>query len=258
MSVPLSVCIIARDEEERLPRCLDAVAFADEIVVVVDDRSVDGTEKLARERAQRVDVRPYEGDVAQKRHCAGLATHDWILMVDPDEVLTAEAAGDLLERLDRASERVAGFEVNRVTWHLGRWIRHGDFYPDWKLRAFRRSRARWVGSDPHARIEVDGTVERLTGELEHFSYRDLADQVARIQFFSEQSARSLAQRGRKVRLSDLVLRPPARFLRAYVQKRGFLDGVPGLIIAAATSFHVFLKYAKLWEREHLGSPQSRP
>ncbi|MGH0034308.1 MAG: glycosyltransferase family 2 protein [Myxococcota bacterium] len=250
MSVPLSVCILARDEEEQLGRCLDAVSFADEIVVVVDDRSADGTEKLARERAQVVDVRPYAGDVAQKRHCTSLARNDWILVLDPDELLTDRAAREVRARVAAGEDAACGFEINRVTWHLGRWIRHGDFYPDWKLRLFRRSRARWVGTDPHARVEVDGPVERLSGEIQHFSYRDLADQIERIQFFSEQTAAALAREGRRARLSDLVLRPPARFLRAYVLKRGFLDGVPGLVIAVATAFHVFLKYAKLWERQH--------
>jgi glycosyltransferase involved in cell wall biosynthesis len=258
MTVPLSVCILARDEEDQLPRCLDAVAFADEVVVVVDDRSADGTEKIARERADVVEVRPYEGDLAQKRHCTGLASNDWVLVIDPDEVLTPEAAQELADRIERGADRVSGFEINRITWHLGRWIRHGDFYPDWKLRAFRRSRARWTGFDPHARVDVEGPVERLSGEILHYSYRDLADQVERIQFFSDQSAAALERSGRRVRVSDLVLRPPARFLRAYVLKRGFLDGVPGLVIAAATAFHVFLKYAKLWERERGASRGARP
>jgi hypothetical protein len=143
----------------------------------------------------------------------------------------------------------AGYEVNRATFHLGRWIRHGDFYPDWKLRLFRRSQARWIGRDPHGRVVVDGGVGRLQAELAHYSYRDLSDQIDRIQFFSDESARALREEGRSARMGDLLLRPPARFLRAYLLKRGFLDGVAGFVIAAATAFHVFLKYAKLWELE---------
>ena len=138
---------------------------------------------------------------------------------------------------------------DRVTFHLGRWIRHGDFHPDWTLRVFRRCDARLIGRNPHGRVEVNGPVQRLRGELEHYSYRDLADQVERIQRFSAEAAHALHQSGRRTRWHDLVLRPPARFLRAYLLKRGFLDGVPGLVIAVATAFHVFLKYAKLWELE---------
>lgn len=249
MSAPVSACVIARDEEASLPRCLDALAWADEIVVVVDARSGDGTEKIARERAGVVEVRAYAGDVEQKRHCTSLATHDWVLVVDPDEVVTQELAAQIRSALDGGGPPCDGFLLNRVTWYLGRWIRHGDFYPDWKLRLFRRSRARFVGLDPHGRVEVEGVVRRLDGELWHYSYRDLADQVARIQFFSDESASALRRAGRRARLSDLVLRPPARFLRGYLLKRGFLDGVPGFAIAAASAFHVFLKYAKLFEAE---------
>lgn len=252
----LSVCVIARDEEARLPRCLESVAWAEEIVVVVDARSRDGTEKIARERAHRVEVRPYNGDVEQKRHCVGLARHDWVLVIDPDEVLSPGLARELRAALASKGD-ATGFEIDRATFHLGRWIRHGDFSPDWTLRAFRCSRARWVGRNPHGRIEVDGPVVRLQGALEHYSYRDLADQVERIQFFSEEAALALYTEGRRAQLRDLVLRPPARFLRAYLLKRGFLDGVPGFVIAVATAFHVFLKYAKLWELERGAGPGGR-
>jgi hypothetical protein len=136
-----------------------------------------------------------------------------------------------------------------VTRHLGRWIRHGDFHPDWQLRAFRRSRGRWAGHNPHGRVRVAGRVERLAGDLEHESYVDLADQIARVQAYSRVEAQELWRRGRRARWSDLCLRPPARFARAWLLKGGFRDGTPGLVIAAVTAFHVFLKYAKLWELE---------
>lgn len=255
---PISVCVIVRDEEERLPRCLDAVAWADELVVVIDDRSRDGSEKIARERTPHVEVRAYGGDIDQKRHCVEQATHDWVLIVDPDEVVGEELGSEIRRCLTGGSAgaagpagsgAVAGYRLNRQTYHLGRWIRHGDFYPDWKLRLFRKSRIRWEGRDPHGHIEVDGVVQRLAGRLEHYSYSDLADQLDRIQFFSAEAAKALHAEGRRMRLRDLVLRPPARFARGYFLKLGFLDGVPGFVIAAATSFHVFLKYAKLWELE---------
>lgn len=256
MSVALSACIIARDEQDRLHRCVDALAWVDEIVVVVDARSRDATARIARERADRVEVRPYPGQVGQKRHAVSLARNDWVLVVDADEVLPPALASELKDALVDPGDCV-GFELDRVTWHLGRWLRHGDFHPDWTLRVFRRSRARWTGRDPHGRAVVDGPVRRLRAELEHYSYRDLADQVARIQRFSGEAAGVLHAEGRRARLSDLLLRPPARFLRAYLLKRGFLDGAPGLVVAALTAVHVFLKYAKLWElqrRSDAGDP----
>jgi glycosyltransferase involved in cell wall biosynthesis len=249
MRPPISACVLACDEEDPLAGCLASVAWVDEIVVVVDAKSRDGSERIARERGARVERRAYAGDIDQKSHCVGLARHDWVVVIDPDEVMQPALAAELQRALESVGEEIAGFELDRLTHHLGRWIRHGDFHPDWKLRVFRRSRARWVGEDPHGRVEVDGRVRRLAGILEHRSYRDLADQVDRIQRFSAQAARAMHARGRRVRLSDLLLRPPARFLRAYVLKRGCLDGMPGLVLAAATAFHVFLKYAKLWELE---------
>jgi len=251
MARPISACLIACNEEAELARCLDALRFVDERVIVVDARSADGTEKIARERADRFEVRPYAGDIEQKSHCVALARHDWVLIVDPDEVVPPALGRELVETIDRAGPDVAGIEIDRLTWHLGRWILHGDFHPDWTLRAFRRSRARFAGRNPHGRIEVDGRVVRVRTPLEHYSYRDLADQIERIQHFSAQAAAALDAAGRRARLRDLVTRPPARFLRAYVLRGGFRDGVPGLVIAVATAFHVFLKYAKLWERQHV-------
>ncbi len=256
---PFSVCVLACDEERELERCLAGVAFADEIVVVVDAKSRDGSEAVARRLASRVERRPYAGDVAQKSHAVSLAKHDWIFVLDPDEVVTPALAAAIEQVLvDAAASDVEGYEVNRATFHLGRWIRHGDFYPDWKLRLFRRSCGRYAGRDPHGRIEVDGPVARLPGELEHYSYRDLADQIARIQFFSSEAAAALERDGVRFRLRDLVLRPPARFLRSYLLRTGFRDGVPGFVIAGASAFYVFLKYAKLWERTRRGGSSGTP
>jgi len=242
---PLSVCVIACNEQEELPRCLASVDFADEIVVVVDAKSCDQTLEIAQKSAHHVEVRSYEGDIEQKRYCASLASHDWVLIVDPDEVVSPALRASLGRVL--GAPAAAGYELDRVTFHLGRWIRHGDFYPDWKLRLYRRSRARWVGRNPHGRVEVDGRVERVEGVLEHYSFRDFSDQLARIGFHTDQAARALFEEGRRARWHHLLLRPPARFLRGYLLKQGFRDGVPGLLIAVAVAFSVFAKYAKLWE-----------
>lgn len=257
MSGTLSVCILAYNAEALLPRVLAGVAWADEIVVAVDSKSTDATEAIARAGATRVELVPYRGDTATKRHTVGLATGTWVFVVDADEIVPPELASEVRAAVDHAPLDVGGFEVNRLTYHLGRWIRHGDFYPDWVLRIARRSELSYVGRDPHGRLSVRGRVERLVTPLEHYSYRDLAHQIERIQFFSDEAARALADSGHRARRRDLVFRPPARFLRAYVLKRGFLDGTAGFILAAGTAFHVFLKYAKLWERERGGGAGER-
>ena len=253
MSTPVSVCIIACNEERDLPRCLESVAWADERIVVMDARSSDRSEALAREAGARVLLRPYDGNIEQKNFALDQAKHDWVLAIDADEAVAPELAEAI--RRELASPRPAdGYELDRLTFHLGRWIRHGDFHPDWQLRLFRRARGRWGGTNPHGRVQIAGEVRRLRGTLEHYSYRDLADQLARIQDFSRIQARALWDAGRRARWSDWLLRPPLRFLRAYVLKQGFRDGFPGFAIAAATAFHVFLKYATLRELERTGGP----
>jgi glycosyltransferase involved in cell wall biosynthesis len=250
---PLSVCIIACDEEDRIGRCLDSAAFADDRLVVLDARSRDRTGELAVERGARVIVHPYRGNIEQKNFALEQAKHDWVLSLDADEALSPELAAALrqLLREPEALSGIDGVELDRVTFHLGRWIRHGDFHPDWQLRLFRRAGARFTGVNPHGRVRVEGRVLRVAGELEHYSYDDFADQLERIQSFSTIQADELERRGRRVHARDLVLSPPWRFFRAYVLKRGFLDGWPGFVVAAATAFHVFAKYAKLWERQRV-------
>jgi glycosyltransferase involved in cell wall biosynthesis len=245
--LPISVCVMACNDEPLLAGCLESVAWAEEVVVAVDSKSEDGTEGVARRLATRVEVNRYDGDLEQKRYVTGLARFDWILSLDSDERVSPSLAREIRALFASGQPECAGYETNRITFHHGRWVRHGDWHPDWKLRLFHRPQMRWVGRNPHGRAEVSGPVRRLAGDLQHYSFRDLSDQIERIQLHSGQAAQALFAGGRRARLTDLVLRPPARFLRCYVAKGGFLDGIPGLLIAASVGFSVFLKYAKLWE-----------
>jgi glycosyltransferase involved in cell wall biosynthesis len=253
--IAFSVCIIACNEERDLPRCLASVAFADDVVVVVDARSRDATEVLARAAGARVLVHPYEGNIEQKNFALDQAKHEWVLALDADEAVSPALAAEIRAELERGPE-ASGYELNRLTWHLGRWIRHGDFFPDRQLRLFARSRGRWAGTNPHGRVRVEGRVARLAGELEHRSYRDLADQLERIQEFSRVQAQAMFEQGRRAGVYDWAVRPPLDFLRAYLLKQGFRDGFPGFAIAAATAFHSFLKWAKLWELARVGPPRA--
>jgi glycosyltransferase involved in cell wall biosynthesis len=252
-TLPISVCVMACNDEHVIERCLESVRFAADIVVALDTKSTDGTGEIAERLATRVDVHRYEGDLEQKRYVTGLARFDWVLSVDSDEVVSEQLAGEIERLFADGTPRAVGYEMNRVAYHLGRWIRHGDWHPDWKLRLFHAPRARWVGRNPHGRTEVDGPVPRLRGDLEHYSYRDLADQFDRIHVHTSQAADALYASGRRATVSDLTLRPFARFVRCYVLKRGFLDGLPGLVVAVAVGFSVFSKYAKLWERARGGA-----
>ena len=245
----LSACVIARDSEETLERCIESVRWADECLVVLDDRTRDASEEVAISAGARVVRHRYEGNVEQKNFALTQLGSDWVLQLDADEALSDELEASVREWLAGPASSFEGAELNRVTLHLGRWLRHGDFHPDWQLRLFRRRTAQWSGQNPHGRVCLEGPVDRIEGDLEHRSYRDLADQVERVREFSKLEANAMWLRGRRTKVTDLALRPAARFFRAYLLRAGFRDGVPGFLVAAITALHVLLKYASLRELE---------
>jgi len=249
----LAVCVIAQDEEERIGACLASVAFADEIVVV-DSGSTDRTVGIARAAGARVIERAWPGYVAQKNFALEQATTEWVLCVDADEQVSPQLAESIRNALATAPASVAGYRMARRTLYLGRWILHGGWYPDYKVRLVRRGRARWGGVDPHDRLEAEGPVGTLAGDLEHRTYRDISDHLRTIDRFTSVAAGELHARGRGVALAGMLLNAPAKFLKMYVLKAGFLDGVPGFIVAALGSYYVFLRYAKLWELRRVRRP----
>lgn len=242
----LSVCVIAGNEEDRIGDCLDSVAWADE-TVVVDSRSADRTAEIARARGARVIVRDWPGYVAQKNFALEQATCDWVLCLDADERVSPRLAESVRGVLAEDPGTVDGYRMARRTWHLGRWILHGGWYPDRKLRLVRRGRARWGGVDPHDRLDADGPVGTLPGDIEHHTYRDIADHLRTIDRFTTIGARELHARGRGGASWRMFVHPPLRFLKMYLLKAGFLDGLPGFVVAVLGGYYVFLKYAKLWE-----------
>ena len=252
-SVPLSVCIITLNERDNLPRCLESVAGLATQVVVLDSCSTDGTQQIARAAGAEVHERPFEGHVKQKQHALDLAREDWVLALDADEWLDdrlrAEIAG-LVNGAAGAGHAARGcvaYELNRRNEYLGAWIDHCGWSPQWRLRLVRRGQARWTGADPHDHLQATGEVGRLTGRLCHRPYRDLADHVAKVNRYTDTMARLRHEAGERGSLVQLVLRPPARFVRMYVLRAGFLDGWRGLLVSALGGFYVFLKYAKLRE-----------
>ena len=243
--VPISACIITLNEADRLGDCLDSLAFCDEILVV-DSHSSDSTRELAAARGARVVERDWPGHVAQKEFAVRDAKHDWVLCLDADERVDPDLRSAIEAERARGFEGAAGYELSRVSRYLGRWIRHGTWYPDRKLRLFDRRRGGWGGRNPHDRVSVEGPVKRLPGELLHDPYRHFEDHLRTIDSYTTIMARELHAEGRRARLVDVVLRPPWRFFVFYVLKRGFLDGWRGLLLAYLAAHYVRLKYAKLW------------
>lgn len=243
---PLSCCIIAMDEEDRIGDCLASVAFCDEILVV-DSHSRDRTRELAQAAGARVIERDWPGHVAQKEFAIRQAAHDWVLCVDADERVSPELRAEIEGLRARAFPGHAGWRFPRLVNYLGTWVRHGTWYPDLQLRLFDRRRAHWGGHDPHDRVELQpgATAGRLAGDLFHHPYRSFADHLHTIEQYTTLMARGMAARGRRAGLADLVVRPWVRFARFYVLKRGFLLGWKGLILAFLAAHYVRLKYMKL-------------
>jgi glycosyltransferase involved in cell wall biosynthesis len=242
----LSVALVTRNEEDRLRACLESVVWADEIVVV-DAESEDKTVAIAQEFTDRVVVRPWPGYAAQKNTALDLATGDWVLSLDADEVVSPELRAEIA-RVLAADGPADGYTVARRNIFWGRWVRHGGLYPDRQLRFFRRGRGRFVARAVHESVRVEGRVEPADGHLEHRSYRDVSDFLARADRYSTLAAEEAVAQGRRARVSDLLLRPLGRFLAMYVVQGGFLDGWRGFLLATLYAYYVLIRSAKIWER----------
>jgi glycosyltransferase involved in cell wall biosynthesis len=251
----LSVTVIAWNEEERLRACLESVAWADEIIVV-DAESTDKTVQCAREFTDKIWVRAWPGFAAQKNFALEQATGEWVLSLDADERVTPELR-DRIGRIVRANAPANGYSIPRKNVFWGAWVRHGGLYPDYQLRLFRRAAGRFVDSEVHESVTVEGHVEALGEPMLHHSYRGLEDFVTRSNRYSTLAAQEITSRGGRAGLADLALRPLGRFLSMYVLRRGFLDGWRGFVLAVLYANYVFLRMAKAWEARR-GSEKGDP
>lgn len=247
----LSVCMITFNNARTVENALRSVASWAPEIVVVDSFSTDGTFEIVRKYATFCEQRPWPGFRDQFNYCSSLARNDWVLFVDADEEISPELSEEIRLRLDRDAGAYDGYEVQRRTFFLGRWIMHGGWVPDRNIKLFRKSRGAYEGG-LHASVKVSGRLGELTNHYRHYNYRDIADQIDTINRYSQTAARDMFQEGKRFSLVDLLLRPPIRFVKEYLVKGGFLDGIPGFVIAFSNCYYVFAKYAKLWELEHLG------
>ena len=247
----LSVVVIARNEERNLGRCLDSVAWAEERIVV-DAESTDRTRQVAERRGARVIVQPWLGYRDQKNVAVDAATMDWILSLDADEWLPAETAEEVQGALETPRADVYRFARNTAV--SGAFLRH-TYGEDLQARLFRRGGARFAGGEVHERLApgAGARVARLHGPILHRTYRSFSEYAERMNRYSDLGARSMGER--PVSLLRLALSPPAAFLKMYVLRGGFLDGVRGLVVAAGQAHYVLLKYAKHWEGRRAPDPE---
>ncbi|HTX24665.1 MAG TPA: glycosyltransferase family 2 protein [Steroidobacteraceae bacterium] len=244
-SPPLAACIITYNEADRIEACVRSVRFCDEIIVV-DSHSTDRTREIAAALGARVIERDWPGYRSQKDFAVRSASHDWVLCLDADERVSEELEAEI-ERL-RAGGFAghAGWSIPRITDYFGKFLRHGNAYPDRLVRLFDRRRGGWVGREIHENTRVTGKVGRLHGHLQHYSYRSLTDHELRMLRYAQLMAESMLASGRRGSLAPVILNSAWRFLRGYLLRLGFLDGWRGLTFALVETHYVRQKYLKLY------------
>ena len=248
----VTATVITLNEEANIEAALTSLRWADE-VVVVDSGSTDATVAIARRHGARVETRSWAGYGAQKNFAASLASNDWIVSIDADERVPPDLAAEIRALLQRGPEQ-PGYRIPRVTWYLGRWIRGTDWYPDYQLRLYDRRAGEWTGRRVHESVALRESPGQLHHALQHYAYRDLSHHLATIDRYTTLAAEQWRTEGRSVSFAGLVFHPAGAFLRNYLLRRGFTQGVPGLIVSILNSYYVFLKLAKLYELARSSHP----
>ena len=244
--LPLTVAVITLDAESQLGPLLESVGFADE-VLVVDSGSRDGTVALAERHGARVIHQDWLGFGRQKQFAVDAARHDWVLCLDADERVTPALAAGLAAAL--AAPRYKAYRMARRNRFLGRWLSHGEAYPDWSLRLFHRAHAGWSSDEVHETVLTTAEVGRLEGDLLHESAEDVATYLAKQNRYTSLHAEALYRQGVRAGYARLVVNPLVRFVKFYFLRLGILDGGPGFAHVAIGCQNTFHKYLKLIERQ---------
>lgn len=256
----VSAFVICFNEEDTIADCLKSLAFCDE-VLVVDSFSTDRTVEIAESLGAQVIQRKWSGYRDQKAFGLSAVKNEWVINLDADERISEELRSNIIAVLEkefksnRTGERltndkqIVGYYMNRVVYYLGRWWRSGGWYPEYRLRFFKRSHVTWGGVEPHEKPIVNGETATLAGEIQHFTYKNMDEQFERLHNFSSIAAEEEFKRGGSASLVSLLFNPLVRTLKFYFIKRGYREGRAGLIVALAEGYYTFMKYAKLWEKE---------
>ncbi len=242
--------VICFNEEDNIAACLETMKWADELVVV-DSFSTDATVEIARRYTDKIIQRPFSAYTDQTRFAFEQTTGDWVLWLDADERLTPEALAQVQERFSAPDGPGAdGFAFPRRTYFVNRWVRHGGWYPQHKVRLFRREGATIGGNPAHPTAELPGTVVNLRGDILHYSYPGgLVEMAQRSARFADLMARELHEKGRRFSLLNLLFKPSFELVKKYLLQLGLLDGMPGLLIAVGSAYYRFVREAKLYKLE---------
>jgi (heptosyl)LPS beta-1,4-glucosyltransferase len=242
----LGCVIITKNEELNIHDCLASIAWSSERIVV-DAESTDRTAELARAAGARVIVRAWPGFGPQKNHGIEQITAEWILVLDADERIPPALEAEIRSRIAGwKPDEPQAYEIPRRNHFYGAWVRHGGLYPDHQIRLFRRGAARYNDVPVHENLIVQGPLGRLTNPMDHYTERRIRDHFRKFGQYTTLAALEKASSRRRVRRSDLVIRPLVVFVKGFALKSGFRDGVRGLIVSVFASMYTFVKYAKLW------------
>jgi glycosyltransferase involved in cell wall biosynthesis len=255
--LPISVCIVAGNEARRIRRTLESVSdWTSEIILAIDDRVTDGTDKIAETFGAKVVSQPWHGHAGHRNFASSHATQSWLLAIDADEVVSDNLRDEIMAAFQNKDPQslAAGYSFPRLSFFGGRWIRHGNWYPDRKIRLWRKSAGQWEG-DPHEKLVLQGAVTKLREDLFHYSNENIDQVLGKISVVSTIFVHQCQVRKRKARWLDLAFRPVWKFFRAYVLRLGFLDGWPGYFIAWTDAFSTVARYSKVIEA---GQAKSKP
>jgi glycosyltransferase involved in cell wall biosynthesis len=259
--LPISVCLVAGNEAHRIRPALESVKdWVAEIVLAIDDQVKDGTDQVAAAYGAKVVSQPWRGHAAHRNFASANATQPWLLALDADEVVSDELRDEIIAvfRGHGSGGLPAAYSFPRLSFFGGRWIRHGNWYPDRKVRLWRKEAGQWEG-DPHEKLVLQGAVVRLRADLFHFSNENIDHMLGKIGVVSTIFVRQCQARKRRTGWTDLAIRPVWKFFRAYILRRGFLDGWPGYFIAWMDAFSTVTLYAKVIEAEPAAQPKpARP
>jgi glycosyltransferase involved in cell wall biosynthesis len=242
----LSVVIICFNEEKNISRCIDSVRDIADEILLLDSYSTDQTVAIAESKGAIVKQQPFNGFIEKKNKAIELASYDYILSLDADEALNPQLADSIRQAKENYTNRA--YRMNRCSNYCGKFIRHGSWYPDAKIRLFDRRIAHWGGANPHDKIILKENiqVEHLKGDILHYSYHTISEHVIQNDKLSTIAAKSLFANGKKTNLLNVFVRPGWSFLVSYIFRAGFLDGLFGLVIAIQIAHLTFLKHLKLY------------
>lgn len=239
----LSICIIVENEEDNLPRLLKSVSGMADEIVVLDGGSTDRTAEIAREFGAKVFHRAFTTFAEQKNHAASLASNDWILLLDADEALSEELKISI-EQWRREEPKYDVYEMARLTWYLGAWIRHSRWYPDWQRRLYRRDKMQFSGAI-HEALRFPGNPGRLRGDLLHYTIRNFSEHEAKVERYTSAGAQEMFAQGKRRWRAAMWLATPWSWIHHFILGAGFLDGHRGALIAQMAARSVRMKFAKL-------------